>query len=85
MGPELLGEVQRTFDAAWPKVANHFTNGRTEEGRTGLAKILLHLFADNQIDRSTITDVAIRLMREQDEAGDADLERHNGGGRAPRR
>lgn len=80
MGPELLTEVQRTFDAAWPKVANRFTAGKTDGGRTELAKILLQLFADKQIDRSTIADVAIRLLHEQEDAGDADLGRHNGSG-----
>lgn len=84
MGPELLTEVQRTFDAVWPKVANRFTAGKTDGGRTELAKILLQLFADKQ-DRSTIADVAIRLLHEQEDAGDADLERHNGSGPVRRR
>ena len=78
MGPQLLTEVQRTFDATWPMVAPHFTNGKTDEGRTKLAKILLHLYNDDRLDRSRVTEMAVKLIRDQESGGDEDLERHNG-------
>lgn len=78
MGPQLLTEVQHAFDITWPMVARHFTSEKTDEGRTKLAKILLHLFNDDQLDRSQVSEMAIKLIREQKNGDGDDVLQFNG-------
>jgi hypothetical protein len=59
-----LDELQKLFDSTWSAIAKNYLKDDQTDARSRLAKILIDLFDNANVDQVQIGNTAIRLLGE---------------------